>query len=74
MIIAGLEFPDQCPEGCEGKHELIGMQGTCSRCPIFNCRPSEVGPLVKSEDFHPRVAQAYLEYFEILRAKQQSKQ
>ena len=38
MLIAGIEFPDSCPQGCPFKQETFDQSSLCTRCPIFNCK------------------------------------
>ena len=42
MIIAGLEFPDDCPTNCiyEDDFSNFGQNSICIRCPVFNCSGS----------------------------------
>jgi len=38
MIVAGIEFPDNCPENCPEKKRPFFQGNVCSRCPIFSCK------------------------------------
>jgi hypothetical protein len=47
MIVANIEFPDNCPENCpvpEGYRMCdIGQQSDCFRCPVLVCAKDEDG-------------------------------
>lgn len=46
MIIQGLEFPDDCPENCLYKDDMLnhGQSAICTRCPVLNCQLNPADP------------------------------
>ena len=68
MIVAGIEFPDECPEECPGREEDFYQGCLCSRCPLFSCKPFEYQGmmmcLIDPEDYRPDWARAWKEWFD----------
>jgi hypothetical protein len=69
MKIAGLDFPDNCPENCPDikNWERFEQGNTCSRCPIFNCREFEYmggkARMLEPEQYPEDIAKAWHKWF-----------
>ena len=64
------EVPDECPSNCGYKDEPTYQGSTCTRCPVFNCKPcpspnGEVGDfcLVEPQGFRDDWANMWELYF-----------
>jgi hypothetical protein len=67
IVIAGLEFPDDCPDNCPDKHYMDNFdQGNiCIRCPIFNCIDVMGERLIEPEHYNKEEAIAWHQWFAI---------
>ena len=64
MLVAGIEFPDKCPEKCPAKGKPLYQANLCIGCPIFNCSDKRGFRLVEPEDYREDYARAWREWFD----------
>lgn len=75
------EVPDDCPNNCGYKNELTYQGSTCTRCPVFSCKPcpypDEIGgtfTLVEPQGYRDDWASMWVSYFEKLKGHQTAKE
>lgn len=74
MIVAGIEFPNECPKDCPFTGDIMmhGQNSICGRCPLFCCSPcqdddeSPYGAfcLVEPEQYRPDWAKVWRRWFD----------
>lgn len=68
MNIAGVTFPDNCPDKCPGNGDEAGSGALCARCPVFNCRlfddDGKAYRLIEPENFSEEVAFLWRNWFD----------
>jgi len=64
MLIAGFEFPDECPDICNSSPEmgLNMLLNVCTRCPVYNCAIGTL--LVAPEHYRPDWAAEFKRWFD----------
>lgn len=64
MIIAGIEFPDKCPEDCRLKGDLkfFSQNSLCTRCPVFTCSGEDA--LIRAGSYREDWAMEWKRFFD----------